>query len=153
MNTFFQHKRIHKYTWYRDSLGQRSLIDFCIVSADLFSTVSDVPVKRKAELSTDHHLVVCTLKAFKPLTTERFFDREKLIIESNGKYWLTKRCELHLQTTLHLSSKNFRPLLKTLKLSGVCFEQQSLRPLLAVADVSVLEGRRVADRQNSLFCR
>ena len=26
MNTFFQHKRIHKYTWYRDSLGQRSLI-------------------------------------------------------------------------------------------------------------------------------
>ena len=43
MNTFFQHKRIRKYTWYRDSLGQRSLIDFCIVSADLFSTVSDVP--------------------------------------------------------------------------------------------------------------
>ena len=28
MNTLFQHKRIHKYTWYRDSLGQRSLIDF-----------------------------------------------------------------------------------------------------------------------------
>ena len=46
MNTFFQHKRIHKYTWYRDSLGQRSLIDFCIVSADLFSTVTDVRVKK-----------------------------------------------------------------------------------------------------------
>ena len=28
MNTFFQHKRIHKYTWYKDSLGQRSVIDF-----------------------------------------------------------------------------------------------------------------------------
>ena len=65
MNTFFQHKRIHKYTRYRDSLGQRSLIDFCIVSANLFSTVSDVRVKRGAELSTDHHLVVCTLKALK----------------------------------------------------------------------------------------
>ena len=48
MNTFFQHKRIHKYTWYRDFLGQRSLIAFCIVSADLFSTVSDVRVKRGA---------------------------------------------------------------------------------------------------------
>ena len=48
MNTFFQHKRIHKYTWYRDSLGQRSVIDFCIVSADLFSTVSDVRIKRGA---------------------------------------------------------------------------------------------------------
>ena len=53
MNTFFLHKRIRKYTWYRDSLGQRSLIDFCIVLADLFSTVSDVRVKRGAELSTD----------------------------------------------------------------------------------------------------
>ena len=65
MNTFFQHKRNNKYTWYRDSLGQRSLIDFCIVSADLFSTESDVRVKRGAELSTDHHLVVCTLKPLK----------------------------------------------------------------------------------------
>ena len=73
MNTFFQHKIIHKYTWYRDSLGQRSLIDFCIVSADLFSTVSDVRVKRGAELSTDHHLVVCTLKALKPLKKRKTF--------------------------------------------------------------------------------
>ena len=39
INTFFLRKKIHKYTWYKDSLGQRSLIDFCIVSADLFSNV------------------------------------------------------------------------------------------------------------------
>ena len=52
-----------------------------------------------------------------------------------------------MQTTLHLSSKNFRPLPKTLKLRGVCFEQQSLRPLLTVAVVSVLEGRRVARKE------
>ena len=73
MNTFFQRKRIHKETWYRDSLGQRSLIDFCIVSADLFSTVSDVRVKRGAELSTDHHLDVCTLKALKSLKKRKTF--------------------------------------------------------------------------------
>ena len=30
---------------------------------------------------------------------------------------------------------------------GVCFEQQSLRPLLTVVDVSVLEGRRVARKE------
>ena len=71
------------------------------------------------------------------------------------------RYELHLQTTLHLSSKNFRPLLKTLKLSGVCFDQQSLRPLLSVENVSMLEGRRVARNEllgrskklNKLFVR
>ena len=73
MSTFFQHKRIHKYTWYRDALEQRSLIDFCIVSADLFSTVSDVRVKRGAELSTDHHLVVCTLKVLKHLRKQKTF--------------------------------------------------------------------------------
>ena len=74
MKTFFQHKRIHKYAWYRDSLGQRSQIDFCIVSADLFSTVSDVRVKRRAELSTDHHLVVRTLK---PLRKQKTFQPRK----------------------------------------------------------------------------
>ena len=77
MHTFFQHKRIHKYTSYRDSLGQRSLFEFCIVSADLFSTVSDVRVKRGAELPTDHHLVVCTLKALKPLRKRKTFRPRK----------------------------------------------------------------------------
>ena len=48
---------------------------------------------------------------------------------------------------MHLSSKNFRPLLKALKLGGVRFEQQSLRPLLTAVDVSVLEGRRVATKE------
>ena len=41
---------------------QRSLIDFAVVSADLKSYVMDVCVKRGAELSTDHHLVVCRLR-------------------------------------------------------------------------------------------
>ena len=45
MNTFFLQKEIHKYTWYKDSVKQRSIIDFCIVSADLFSFVVDVRVK------------------------------------------------------------------------------------------------------------
>ena len=58
MNTFFQHREVHKYTWYRPSMDQKSLIDFCIVSSDLFSDELDVQVKRGAELSTDHHLVV-----------------------------------------------------------------------------------------------
>ena len=40
-------------------MGQRSIIDFCIVSADLFSSVVDVRVKRGAELPTHHHHVVC----------------------------------------------------------------------------------------------
>ena len=59
-------------------MGQRSLIDFCIVSADLFSTESDVRVRRGAELSTNHHLVVCTLKALKPLRKRKTFRPRKI---------------------------------------------------------------------------
>ena len=63
MNTFYQHKNIHKYTWYKvtDSKTQRSLIDFIITSDNVRHTVMDVRVKRGAELATDHHLVVSTL--------------------------------------------------------------------------------------------
>ena len=71
MNTFFQHREAHKYTWYRPSMDQKSLIDFCIVSSDLFSDVLDVRVKRGAELSTDHHLVVCSLRLSKPWPNKR----------------------------------------------------------------------------------
>ena len=60
MNTFFQHREVHKYTWYQPSMHQKSSIDFCIVLSDLFSDVLDVRVKRGAELPTDHHLVVCS---------------------------------------------------------------------------------------------
>ena len=62
MNTYFEHRDVHKYTWYRETCGQRSLIDFAVVSADLRSQVMDVRVRRGAELSTDHHLVVFRLR-------------------------------------------------------------------------------------------
>ena len=66
MNTFFQHREVHKYTWSRPSMDQKSLIDFSIVSSDLFSDVLDVRVKRAAEFSTDHILVICSLRLSKP---------------------------------------------------------------------------------------
>ena len=66
-NTFFQHKDVHRYTWYRPSMLQKSVIGFCIVSADLFSEVLDVRVKRVAELSTDHHHSCLLLAIFKTL--------------------------------------------------------------------------------------
>ena len=71
MNTFFQHREVYKYIWNRPSMDQKFLIDFCIVSSDLFSDVLDVRVKRGAELSTDHHLVVCSLRLLKPWPNRR----------------------------------------------------------------------------------
>ncbi|KAK3550921.1 hypothetical protein QTP70_008731 [Hemibagrus guttatus] len=57
-NTMFKHKGAHQYTWYQDTLGRRSMIDLVVMSSDLRPHVLDTRVKREAELSTDHHLVV-----------------------------------------------------------------------------------------------
>ncbi|KAK3544170.1 hypothetical protein QTP86_006039 [Hemibagrus guttatus] len=40
-NTMFKHNRAHQYTWYQDTLGRRSMIDFVIVSSDLRTHVLD----------------------------------------------------------------------------------------------------------------
>jgi len=47
-NTMFEHRVVHKCTWYRTTLGQRSMIDFLIISADLRPHVLDTRVKRGA---------------------------------------------------------------------------------------------------------
>ncbi|KAK3547070.1 hypothetical protein QTP86_009563 [Hemibagrus guttatus] len=61
-NTMFKHKGAHQYTWYQDTLGRRSMIDFVVVSSDLQPHVLDTRVKRGAELLTDHHLVVSWIR-------------------------------------------------------------------------------------------
>ncbi len=57
-NTMFKHKGVHQCTWHQDTLGRRWMIGFVVVSSDLRPYVLDTRVKRGAELSTDHHLVV-----------------------------------------------------------------------------------------------
>ncbi|KAK3517679.1 hypothetical protein QTP70_015691 [Hemibagrus guttatus] len=52
-NTMFKHKGAHQYTWYQNTLGRRSMINFVVVSSDLQPHVLDTRVKRGAELSTD----------------------------------------------------------------------------------------------------
>ncbi|XP_051775570.1 uncharacterized protein LOC127525979 [Erpetoichthys calabaricus] len=49
-------------TWHQDTLGLSLMIDFMVVSSDLRPHVLDTRVKRGAELSTDHHLVVSWLR-------------------------------------------------------------------------------------------
>uniref|UniRef100_A0AAY5LCL8 Endonuclease/exonuclease/phosphatase domain-containing protein n=1 Tax=Esox lucius TaxID=8010 RepID=A0AAY5LCL8_ESOLU len=61
-NTMFKHKGVHQCTWHQDTLGRRSMIDFVVVSSDLRLYVLDTRVKRGAELSTDHDLVVSWIR-------------------------------------------------------------------------------------------
>ncbi|KAI3377023.1 hypothetical protein L3Q82_000239 [Scortum barcoo] len=61
-NTMFEHKGVHQCTWHQDTPRRRSMIDFVVVSSDLRPYVLDTRVKRGAELSTDHHLVVSWIR-------------------------------------------------------------------------------------------
>ncbi|KAI3363166.1 hypothetical protein L3Q82_011819 [Scortum barcoo] len=61
-DTWRGHKGVHQCTWHQDTLGRRSMIDFVVVSSDLRPYVLDTRVKRGAELSTDHHLVVSWIR-------------------------------------------------------------------------------------------
>ena len=68
INAFFPAQRgsqVYNHTWYRPSMDQNTLIDFSIVSSNLFSDVLNVRVKKGAELSTDHQLVVCSWRLSK----------------------------------------------------------------------------------------
>ena len=47
-NTMFKHSVAHRCTWYQTTLGQISMIDFVVVSSDLWLYVLDTWVKRRA---------------------------------------------------------------------------------------------------------
>ena len=149
MNTFFQHKRIYKYTWYKNYLGQRSLVNFCINSADLFSSVFDVQVKREAEFSTDHHLVVCFLKALKPLRKRKTF-RPRKTYRVQWESLADKEVRTAFADNIASKFKELPASTEDIETEWCLFRTAAvilLRPLLTVADVSVLEGRRVARKE------
>lgn len=50
--------------WYQANTGERSMIDVVVISSDLQPYVLDTWVKKGAELSTDHHLVVSWIRCF-----------------------------------------------------------------------------------------
>ena len=62
MNTTFQHKDIHKFTWDSKGRGLRSIIDYFIVRRTLRPGVVDVRVVRGVELGSDHHLVLMKVR-------------------------------------------------------------------------------------------
>lgn len=55
MNTFFQHKEIHKYTW--AARETRTIIDYFLANHKTAKLFKDVRVYRGYEINTDHYLL------------------------------------------------------------------------------------------------
>jgi hypothetical protein len=54
-NTFFRHKRIHKYTWERR--GTKSITDYIIIGNRLKAYIRDTRVYRGSEIDSDHFIL------------------------------------------------------------------------------------------------
>ncbi|KAK4883306.1 hypothetical protein RN001_006625 [Aquatica leii] len=60
-NTFFEHKDIHKYTWYQHTRDIKSIIDYFVIKQKTRLKVLDVRVKRRYDCGLDHHLLTSTV--------------------------------------------------------------------------------------------
>lgn len=58
----FKHKEIHKLTWISPDGRSQNQIDHIAINSKFTRSMMDVRVKRGADVSSDHHLVVMNLK-------------------------------------------------------------------------------------------
>ena len=130
-NTMFEHKGVHTCTWHQDTLGRRSMIDLVVVSSDLRPRVSDTRVKRGAELSTDHHLVVSWIRWLgrKPVRP----GRPKRIVRVCWERLVEPSVSRVSTPTSGRASPRFRGWQETWSPSGLCSPPPlSMRPFVAV---------------------
>lgn len=57
-NSFYQHKEIHKITWERPSMNQKSILDYIIFKQNTSLIIQDIRVKRGFNCGSDHYLVI-----------------------------------------------------------------------------------------------
>ena len=60
--TLFQHKEIHKITWYSPNNRDKNQIDHLMISGKWRRSLQDIKVKRGADIGSDHYLVTAMIK-------------------------------------------------------------------------------------------
>ena len=60
--TLFPHRYIHKLTWYSPNTRDRNQIDHLLINGTWRQSLMDVKVKKGADFSSDHHLVVALIQ-------------------------------------------------------------------------------------------
>ena len=61
-NTWFPHKRIHKYTWECSGRGLRTIIDYFLIRMEVRKQFVDVKAVRGAVIGSDQYLVLMKVK-------------------------------------------------------------------------------------------
>ena len=60
--TLFPHRDIHKLTWYSPNNRDRNQIDHLLINRTWRRSLMDVKVRRGADASSDHHLIVALIQ-------------------------------------------------------------------------------------------
>ncbi|CAK1599854.1 unnamed protein product [Parnassius mnemosyne] len=91
-STRFPHKNIHKITWVSADNVTRNQIDHILIDGRHCSNLLDVRSRRGANIDSDHHLVVCKIRAriswykyTKTVTTKKI-ETTRLKREQDVKY-------------------------------------------------------------------
>ncbi|GFG36537.1 hypothetical protein Cfor_09350 [Coptotermes formosanus] len=107
MNTFFNHKEIHKFTW--EARGHKSVIDYFITNMKNAKVIQDIRTYKSNEVDSDHYLLRAKVnfpprwlnKGNKstPPKQEEFF-KVRLFNDESTRWLYTQRVKLHLNNTM-----------------------------------------------------
>ena len=98
LNTFYEHKEIHKYTWKCPGRGLNSIIDYFLVRNEMKRNVNNVKVVRGAEIGSDHHLVLMKVRLHRRVLTRKVEERSR----RNTERLATKEGKMAYRTRLRL---------------------------------------------------
>lgn len=113
-NTTFKHKDIHKFTREVKSRGEKSIIDYFIVSREYRKAIKDVKVQRHAEIGSDHYLVRMEVIKKKEETKQT---KRKIIIKEKIKSYRLKDEEIKKTYQNKLQNRLIRE--KAEKIKGI----------------------------------
>ena len=101
--SIFPHKRIHKATWISSNHATENQIDHICISCEFRTSWRDVRVMRGADVSSDHHLLMTTVR----LRLKRFTNANSTRTKYNVGLLRNKDTQAAFQISL---SNMFQPL-------------------------------------------
>lgn len=144
LNSHFPHKHIHRYTWERPTLQQKSIIDYIITRQKSKAMPQDCRVKRGANCGSDHYLVVSRLVYPFRNTAEKIEDHNNTT-EDTGRSVRYNLFLLQQGSIKDLFKRRLEQKLKNTPVNNIIEEEyESLKQVISKTAAEVLgtEARR-----------